>query len=132
MCWDYDEYPAVYNERTRRAKKRHRCVSGCWIEPGMEYSYATTLYDGRWYETKCCLPCKALSAALGKHCRLYEDWSQDAPLDDLRTAIEEEIRDGDFRLDDVKDKWQLHRRAVEFDKRVQAAGMDRLKEARAR
>ena len=59
MC-DCDAYdrPAVFEQVTRRARKRHRCgeCQGL-IEPGTSYHESRGLWDGQWSTHKTCGSC---------------------------------------------------------------------------
>ena len=59
MC-DCD-YPEVWEQVTRKAKKPHQCDE-CRlpISKGDRYIYSKGLYDGGWYDSKTCVECDRL------------------------------------------------------------------------
>ena len=56
-CSDF-EAPAVFEEITRRSRKRHRCCE-CkgLIEPGQHYWESRGLWDGEWSTHRTCGAC---------------------------------------------------------------------------
>ena len=74
MC-DCDAYdrPAVFEEVTRRARKRHRCGECLGlIEPGATYHESRGLWDGQWSTHKTCGPCYVVAHTL-LHCYAFGD-----------------------------------------------------------
>lgn len=47
FAYDADMAPSqVLASRTRRARKRHECTNGGWIEPGDKYEELRILFEG--------------------------------------------------------------------------------------
>jgi hypothetical protein len=63
-CSDF-EAPAVFEEITRRSRKRHRCCE-CkgLIEPGHYYWESRGLWDGKWGTFRTCGSCFVLGRNL--------------------------------------------------------------------
>ncbi len=63
-CSDF-EAPAVYEEVTRRARKRHRCGEcRALIEPGQRYEETRCLWEGQWSTHKTCVACSVIGRTL--------------------------------------------------------------------
>ena len=55
------EYPTVYSEATRKARKEHTCYEcGSSIYIGVEHMVAEGLWDGKWKRFRWCLKCEEL------------------------------------------------------------------------
>jgi len=65
-CCDL-EMPAVYDARTIKARKAHKC-SECAgvIKPGETYKMISGLWDGRWDNYKQCADCQVIICDLGQ------------------------------------------------------------------
>lgn len=61
------DYPDVYRERDRRARKGHRCsdCSGV-ISKGEVYTVISGLWDGSWSSYKRCQDCTTVLCDIGK------------------------------------------------------------------
>lgn len=122
MCWDNDGDWTHLASGTRVASKTHRCVEGCRVEPGERYHYWTGLWDGDFTTTKACVGCVKAARALGDACRLYEKWSDDPPIGELRDAYQEHLEHGELPRDVVPPNVvrQLQRHYRELKKRAAA------------
>jgi hypothetical protein len=115
MC-DCDAYdsPAVFEEVTRRARKRHRCGE-CrgLIEPGTAYHESRGLWDGQWSTHKTCGSCFVIANTL-LDCYAFGDLveSLDCELD---------LSDRSSPARDVVAGMKLRRRAAERTLRREAA-----------
>lgn len=101
MCWDNDYGVQIFQSTQRTARKAHRCDEGCRIKPGDRYRYWAGKYDGDFFSAKACEPCWKAAKALGAACRLYESWSDDPPIGELREAYEEHLEHGELPRDIV-------------------------------
>lgn len=70
MCDIDGEYSDVWNEYTRKARKKHTCMA-CdeTIRPGHSYHRVDSLYDGVWDHWIHCLRCWAIFEALFERAR---------------------------------------------------------------
>ena len=62
MCDCDSERPEISTSQAVKAKKYYAC-SECQseISPGEKYELSKWLYEGKWYQSKTCLPCLAVS-----------------------------------------------------------------------
>jgi hypothetical protein len=120
MCWESDGYWTVLGSGKRTARKPHRCEAGCRINPGDRYHYWTGIWEGDFTTGKACDPCWKAARALGDACRIYEKWSDDPPIYELRDAYAEHLDHGELPRDVVPPNVvrRLQRHYRELKKRV--------------
>jgi hypothetical protein len=65
MCFSYDNYPSVFNERHHKAKKAYRCSEcNCWIWPGEIYLHIWGVWEGTASTYRRCERCEKLADAI--------------------------------------------------------------------
>lgn len=90
MCFQYDDYPAVYQEDWRTARKMHKC-SECHvpIQPGEQYLVVFGIWDHMPERFKICSMChwlreRVATVELEHGCSVNESY---APLAGLYEAL---------------------------------------------
>lgn len=85
MCFEYDDYPEMYNARQVVVRKPHRC-EGCGkiIQPGQPAKLATGKFDGSFFREYQCEPCQRMIYSIAaeeiRHgCSYSQAWC--APFD---------------------------------------------------
>lgn len=76
-CIDVDCYNDIYNEKTVRGYKEHKCCE-CRqpIKRREKHEHVKLLADGHWSEYRTCLPCKNMRDSLftcGFHFTMLEE-----------------------------------------------------------
>jgi len=85
---DY-ERPSVISERTRRARKPHKCIEcGREISPGETYEYTWGIWEGDADQFKTCSRCLAVKQYVMAHVPCF-CWTYGNLLDDARSCIGE-------------------------------------------
>lgn len=92
MCFDYDDYAEMYNEKQVVCRKPHRC-GGCGktIEKGQAAKHCTGKFDGDFFSVYECEPCQRMLLSIAAEeiehgCRWSEAW---CALDYLSSYVAE-------------------------------------------
>lgn len=88
MCFDYDDYPEIYAEKSVIVRKRHRC-NGCrkTIDPGQPAKLATGKFDGAFFRSYQCEACQRMILSIAAEeiqhgCSWSEAWCAPDDLHD--------------------------------------------------
>lgn len=88
MCFEYDGYPDIHEEKRVKTRKPHRC-EGCHrsIKIGSFARFCSGLFDHEWYNYYVCEICdRYILAIVAKElkagCRWHEAWISPSDLSD--------------------------------------------------
>lgn len=92
MCFEYDDYPEMYDERTVKVRKPHRCHA-CRkiILAGQSAKLATGKFDGAFFRSYQCEACQRMILSIAAEeiqhgCNWSEAWCSP---DDLQSYLSE-------------------------------------------